>query len=189
MSQKPNQSRVYHSAMPKGLIPLVAFLLAAFASASAQNPFGPLPSACGPHEDSFDVKLDKSQHSLTQPEPGKARIYFIDDLGIVMGLRTPAEPMMLGIDGAWAGANHGNSYFSISVDPGIHHICAALRYYREAKLVAVAQLQAEAGKTYFYRTRLIALQDPQYLQLDPVDPDEGGYLVASYPLSVSHPKK
>jgi hypothetical protein len=25
---------------------------------------------------SFDVKLDKSQHTLSRPEPGKATVYF-----------------------------------------------------------------------------------------------------------------
>jgi hypothetical protein len=165
---------------------IVAFLFVAFASASAQNP---LPPACGPNDVSFNVKLDKSQHSLTQPEPGKARIYFINDLGVVRTLRTQTEPLRLGVDGAWVGASHGNSYFSVSIDPGEHHICAALQYYREAKLVVVAHLQVEAGRTYFYRTRLVALGDPQYLELDPADSDEGEFLIASYPLSVSHSKK
>ncbi len=31
-------------------------------------------------------------------------------------------------------------------------MCAASQYYREAKLVVLAHLQAEVGKTYFYRT-------------------------------------
>ena len=96
---------------------------------------------------------------------------------------------MLGIDGAWVGANHSNSYFSVSIDPGERHVCAALQYYREAKLVAVTHLKVEAGKTYFYRARLVALGDPQYLELEPVDSDEAEYLIANYPLSVSRPHK
>ena len=32
---------------------------------------------------------------------------------------------MFGIDGAWTGASHGNSYFSVSVDPGVRHVCVA----------------------------------------------------------------
>lgn len=168
--------------------PAVAFLFAAFTSALAQTPFGPLPSACGPNAVSFQVTLEKFQHSLTQPEPDKARIYFIYDLGTVTGISTLAEPMMLGIDGAWAGAIRGNSYFSATVDPGEHHMCAAVRYYREAKLVALSHLEAEAGRTYFYRARFVVLGASQYLEFDPVDSDEGKYLIASYPLSVSHPK-
>jgi len=123
-----------------------------------------------------------------QPEPGKARIYFIHDSGAVTAVFTLAEPTMLGVDGAWVGANHGNSYFSISVDPGEHHVCASSWYSREAKLVVLAHLQTEADRTYFYRTRLVVLRDTQYLELDPVDSDEGKYLIASYPLSISHSK-
>jgi predicted metalloendopeptidase len=50
-----------------------------------------------------------------QPEPGKAPIYFIRDSGAVRGIRPTAEPIMLGLDGAWAGANHESSYFFVSV--------------------------------------------------------------------------
>ena len=87
---------------------------------------------------------------------------------------------MLGIDGAWAGAIRENSYFSVTISPGEHHICAALPYYREEKSAVLAHFQAEAGRTYFYLTR--------YLELGPVDSDEGKYLIASYLLSVSRPK-
>jgi hypothetical protein len=169
-------------------VALFAFLFVAFASASAQNPFGALPSACGSKDANFNVKLDKSQHPLTQPEPGKARVYFIHDSGAATGILNLADPMMLGVDGAWVGANHGNSYFSVSVDPGEHHVCASSWFSREAKLVVLAHLQAEVGGTYFYRTRIVKLRDTQYLELDPVDSDEGKYLIASYPLSISHPK-
>jgi|WetSurMetagenome_2_1015567.scaffolds.fasta_scaffold62861_2 hypothetical protein len=169
-------------------VALAAFLFVAFTSASAQNPFGPLPSACGPKDASFNVKLDKSQHSLVRPEPGKARIYFIHDSGAATGVFNLADPMMLGVDGVWVGANHGNSYFSVSVDPGEHHMCASSWFSREAKLVVLAHLQAESGGTYFYRTRIVKLRDTQYLEIDPVDSDEGKYLIDSYPLSISHPK-
>jgi hypothetical protein len=161
---------------------------AAFASASAQNSFGPLPSACGPKDVSFDVRLDKAQHPLTQPEPGKSRIYLIHDIGAFPTLWAFEKPIMLGFDGAWLGANLKDSYFSVSIDPGEHHICAATQYNRGIKLVALAHLQVEAGKTYFYRTRFNAPGAMYYLELDAIDSDEGEYLIASYPLSVSHPK-
>jgi hypothetical protein len=162
------------------VLALVTVLFAAFTSVSAQAPFGRLPSPCGPKDASFSVRLDKSQHSLTQPEPGKARIYFIDE----SGGSNPFQPAILGIDGAWVGAIHRNSYFSVSVDPGDHHMCAASPSYRETKAVVLAHLQAEAGKTYFFRTGSIVWG----LKLDPVDSDEGKLLIASYPLSVSRPK-
>jgi len=165
-------------------VALVAFLFTTFASASAQNQFGPFPSSCGPKDASFDVRLDKSQHSLTQPESGKARIYFIDESGGVLGNRTTGTPTMLGIDGAWVGGIRRDSYFSVSVDPGEHHMCVAAPFYREAKVVVLAHLQVESGKTYFFRTGSVV----SGLVLDPLDSDEGKYLIDSYPLSVSHPK-
>ena len=157
-------------------VALIPFVFAAFASAWAKIPsVPPIPSFCGSKDAGFNVKMDKSQHALAQPEPGKARIYFIGG----------AE--LIGIDGARVGASHDNSYFSVSVDPGERHICVAGHYYnREGNQLAVvlAHLQAEAGKTYFYRTR-----NYLELQIDPIDSDEGKYLLFFYPLSVSSPKK
>lgn len=163
-------------------VALVPFVFAAFASAWAQIPsVPPIPSSCGPKDASFNVKLDKSQHFLAKPEPGKARIYFIHEIW------GSSKPVMFGIDGAWVGANHGKSYLSVSVDPGERHICVAIQYRdREGEQLSVvlAHLQAEAGQTYFYRTR-----DHLQLQIDPIDSDEGKYLLAFYPLSVPSPKK
>jgi hypothetical protein len=51
-------------------IAFAAFLLAA--SAFAQAPSTVVPTACGPSDVNFKVKLDNSQHTLAQPEPGKA---------------------------------------------------------------------------------------------------------------------
>jgi hypothetical protein len=168
--------------------PLIAFLFAAFASASAQKPPAPLPPACGPNNVDFDVKPDKSPHSLTPPEPGKALIYFLQDTGVTRGLSTATGPTMFGVDGAWVGAIHGAAYFSISVDPGEHHICAASRYfYRVAgtSVLALVHLQTEAGKTYYYRLRL----GEYSVELEAVDTDEGQFVIPYYPLSISHPKK
>lgn len=163
-------------------VALVPFVFAAFTSAWAKTPgLPPIPSSCGPKDAGFNVTLDKSQHSLAEPEAGKAQIYFIRE-----GYTGGGGPIMFGIDGAWAGASHASSYVSVSVDPGERHICVAAPYfYRETQLaVVLAHIQAEAGKTYFYRIR-----DYQELQIDPIDSDEAKYLVAFYPLSVSSPKK
>lgn len=103
---------------------LIPFVFVAFTSAWAKTPsLPPIPSSCGPKGAGFSVKLNKSQHSLAQPEAGKARIYFIRE-----GYSGGSEPIMFGIDGAWTGASHGNSYFSVSVDPGVRHVCVATQY-------------------------------------------------------------
>ncbi len=53
----------------------------------------------------------------------------------------------------------------------------------------LAHLDAEAGKTYDFRTRLSLAQGQVYFELDPIDSDEGRHLVATYPLSVPKPAR
>jgi hypothetical protein len=167
-------------------IALIALLFAA--SAYAQQSSAGVASACGPKDVSFDVKLDHSQHTLAQPEPGKARVYFIQETGIKVTFGV-YPTTSLGIDGAWVGAYKNDSYISVSVDPGEHHVCASLQALATGHQVELAHFTAEAGKIYYYRTRLILSQGQEYFELIPVDSDEARYLVASFPLSVSHPKK
>jgi hypothetical protein len=89
-------------------VALVPFVFAAFTSAWAKTPgLPPIPSSCGPKDAGFNVTLDKSQHSLAEPEAGKAQIYFIRE-----GYTGGGGPIMFGIDGAWAGASHASSYVS-----------------------------------------------------------------------------
>jgi len=156
------------------------------ASALAQN----LPTsttACGSGVGSFKVKLDESQHTLEQPDRGKARIYFIHDAGT--NWTTGYPTVKIAVDGAWQGANHGNSYFSVSVDPGEHHVCATLQSSLVAQRVELAHLTAAADTVYYYRTRLILSRGVELLELDSIDSDQGRYLTASFPLAVSSLKK
>src|ERR1035437_9266379 len=104
-------------------VAMVALLFAA--SALAQGPSAVAGVACGSENVSFKVKLDDTQHTPSQPEPGKARIYFIHESGAPWQLGYPTSKE--GIGGTWGGANHGNSYFSVSVAPGEHHLCATLQ--------------------------------------------------------------
>jgi hypothetical protein len=164
---------------------LVALLLAA--SAFAQAPPAPPTAACGPPGVSFKVKLDSSQHTLVQPDPGKARIYFFQDAGTNQTLGYPT--VKIGLDGSWAGANHGNSYFSVSVDPGEHHVCVTLQSSLVAQRVELAHFTAEPDKSYYYRTRLMMSRSVELLELEPIDADQAQYLIASFPLATASPKK
>jgi hypothetical protein len=150
------------------------FVTSAFAQAQSVG----LPPACGPKNVSFDVKLDKSQHTQAPPEPGKARVYFLQDSFVAR----------IGMDGAWVGANRGHSYFSVSVEPGEHHVCAKVDVVSEHP-VEVASFTAEAGKVYYFRARLVSVEGGLYLFLAQADNDEAKYLMDSYSLSVSQPKK
>ena len=168
-----------------------AFVVMLFAaSALAQNQSAPAVTACGPGNVSFKVKLDETAHPLVQPEQGKALVYFIHEAGTTNGYPLVAYPTLkLGMDGAWMGANHGDSYFSVAVEPGERHLCATLQSSIVDDRVVFAHFQAEAGKVYYYRTRLVLSAAVALLQLETVDSDEGKYLVSSYPRSISQPKK
>jgi hypothetical protein len=58
-----------------------------------------------------------------------------------------------------------------------------------AQRVELAHFTAEEGKTYYYRTRIVMSRSVELLELEPIDSDQGKYLVALFPLSVSSPKK
>jgi hypothetical protein len=52
----------------------------------------------------------------------------------------------------------------------------------------LANLTAEAGRVYYFRIRVFAFNQVA-IDLDPVNTDQGQYLVASSKMSESHPKK
>jgi hypothetical protein len=160
--------------------------------AFAQNPsaVSAAQAACGPKGVNFDVKDDDSQHTVAQPEAGKALVYVIQDIGAISCIGG-CITTKIALDGVWIGANHHNSYFSFAVDPGERHLCADWQshFARLSRLVGLVHFTAEAGKIYYFRTRAFGDKYNAYLDLDPIDSDMGRFFVASYPLSVSHPKK
>jgi len=166
---------------------LFIFLIFAI-SAFAEDKPAVVAQACGSKEIEFDVKRDQSQHALAPPEPGKARIYFVQDFGQTHCFGNCGITVRMGLNGGWVGANQDNSYFSVSVDPGEHHLCAVPQSWNLKRLVGLAHFTAEAGKTYYFRTRLFGEQNQQLIDLMQIDSDQAVYLIASYPLSVSHPK-
>jgi hypothetical protein len=166
---------------------LIAFLFAT--SSLAQNPSAFPSQACGSGDVDFKVKLDNTQHTPAQAAPGKALVYFIHEAGTSSAHPLGYPTLKVGIDGAWVGANRGDSWFAVPVEPGEHHVCAILQSTVVNQRLELAHLQAEAGKAYYYRTRLVMSGQVGLLELDPLDSDQGGYLIGSYPLSVSHPKK
>jgi hypothetical protein len=145
----------------------------------------------------FDVKNDKSQHTLGQPEPGKTLVYVIQDIGPATHCLGMCVTTKVALDGAWVGANHHNSYFSFAVDPGERHLCAKLQAAFEpdtrpvvlAHFTALVHFTAEAGKVYYFRTRDLFASNGDLFDFDPIDSDQGKLFVASIPMSVSHPKK
>ena len=147
-------------------------------------------SACGPKGVNFDVKDDNSQHTVGQPEAGKALVYVIQDIGApncIGGCLTTK----IAVDGAWVGANHQNSYLSFAADPGEHHLCANWQshFARMSRVTGLAHFTAEAGKVYFFRNRILGGTGATFFDIEPIDSDQGRLLIASIPMSISHPKK
>jgi hypothetical protein len=159
--------------------------------AFAQAPPAASPAACGPEKISFDVKTEKSQPRPAQLDPAKALVYFIQDDGPLGNHQH--STLRIGLDGEWVGAYKHNSYFSVSVDPGERHVCVNVQPYNP-ELVALAHFTAEQGKVYYFRTQLLAgittlYPMPPHIDLDQPDSDQAKYLLGSYPVSVSQPKK
>ena len=173
-------------------VTVLGFLL--FASC-ALTPAQPVATSCGPSDVKFDVKHDNTQHSLTQADPGKALVYVIEVFRKPPGeLGNPT--IRVGLDGTWIGANQGTSYLSFAVDPGEHHLCTNWQsmWKRLSDQHSLTSFSAEAGKTYFFRVQTHVESEGRdsqvwYIDLQPVNPDEGKYLVATAPLSVSQQKK
>ena len=169
---------------------LAMFLFAT--TALAQNAATAVAPGCGAADAKFDVKADKSQHQPAQPDKGKAVVYFVEDDSSFES--SPKPITRLGIDGSWVGANHGNSYFHVTVDPGEHHLCASWQSWvgfgmRETS--AAAHFTAEPGQVYFFRVRNTWLTEHRgsHVDLSPLDSDEGQLLTSRYAFSNFRPRQ
>ena len=173
----------------------VLILMLLTLSAFAQQEAPAVATACGPKDVKYDAKLDEFQHTLAPPEAGKALVYFIQDMGVVNCIGG-CMTTRIGVDGVWVGANQHNSYFSVDMEPGEHHVCASpqsrLLPKPSAKyagiLLALTHFTADAGKVYYFRMRSFGDPSQMIFEMDPVDSDQAKYLMAYYPLSVSHQK-
>lgn len=151
-------------------------------------------AACGPEETKFDLKTSDAGHSLAQPEPGKALLYVIGQDGTQNIFCKGCEIIArVGLNGDWIGAVNGDSFLSSSVAPGEHHLCTQWqsRFSTRSKRLALANFNAEAGKTYYFRMRLITQgkDAPPLLDMEQINSDEGKYMVLTSQTSESHAKK
>lgn len=165
------------------------FVLLLSAMAFAQNATTAAAPGCGTTQTKFDVKTDKSQHPMAQLEGAKAVVYFVEDDTDFRS--TPRPVTRVGIDGTWVGANKGNSYFSLSVDPGEHHICANWQNFvgfGAGHQSAAAHFTADPGQAYFFRIHNSYLLRIPHIELTPLDSDEGRLLAGQFGLSTFHPK-
>lgn len=141
-------------------------------------------SACGPGRAHFDVEATDYTNSVTQPTSGKALVYVIAEGPITA---------RIGLNGAWVGAVEGNSHLSFPVDPGEHHVCASWQsiFFKGNDAVALSSFTVEAGKIYYFRVRatIQGKYAPSLLDMEPLNPDQGSYMVLKSKISESHVKK
>ena len=146
-----------------------------------------LPDSCGSDQVKFKVTQRDNAPALEAADPGKAQVVLIetlDPVGKCIGCEITGR---IGVDGAWVGANKGSSYFAFSVEPGSHNLCAnwQSRIDTLRSKVAMVSLNAEAGKTYYYKLN-ISLTSFAF-DLVPVTEEEGKYRMKLYSLSESRP--
>jgi hypothetical protein len=151
-----------------------------------------LPDSCGDDKVNFDGKLEKDRPLSTEPESGKAQVVFIESLNKTGTCFHCISTTRIGVDGAWAGANQDNSYFSIAVPPGEHNFCADVQSKPGRLQIGMGTLMAEPGKTYYYKLRLTwnyldGTSPYSDLELVPIGADEAKYRLKISALSISTP--
>jgi hypothetical protein len=176
----------------KATLVVILFAISAFAQ-NQTEPNQPAEAACGPATTQFDTQSAPKQ-AMAQPEAGNSQVYVIEVFDKVVG-EIGHPTLRIGLDGAWMGADKGNSYLTFPVDQGEHHLCAKgqSRLKRISRQVAFTGFTAEAGKNYYFRARATEHGGSTgasnfSLDLDPVNADEGKFLVASSDFVVSCPK-
>jgi len=111
-----------------------------------------LPDACGDDAVQFKVEAVDDHSKELKPEEGKALLVIVEE-GVSKHFDLTTR---YGIDGAWVGATHTNTYFLVQLTPGEHHLCAAPQKHlgfsdkdREL-LIAMNPFTVEAGKVYYF---------------------------------------
>jgi len=157
-----------------------------------------LPDACGNEKVSFKIQLRKSPPTPDAPEAGKAQVFFIEKSEkplAIIGCMDCNNITRFGVDGAWVGATKDNSYFSIPLEPGVHHLCAV-----RGKEIDAEPLTVEAGKTYYFQVEYKAVGkqygtpgNPNYqvkkkVKFSMLNEDDGKYRIKVSALSIATPK-
>ncbi len=163
---------------------LAVILLSCAAMAQNDAAIEKAKSACGPGQIHFDVEAIDYPNSVTQPPSGKALVYVIAEGQITA---------RIGLNGTWVGAVQGNSHLFFPVDPGEHHVCASWQsvFIKSNKLVVLSSFTAEAGKIYYFRVRatIQGQNASPLLDMEPINGDQGSYMVLKSKISESHVKK
>jgi len=174
-----------------------AFLLIATLALGICCRAATLPDACGDDSVRFDVKTLKHQAPPPAPAAAMAQIVFVENFEQNQGLFCIECKVTtrVGVDGHWVGADYGNSYIVDNVAPGEHHLCvdwqSAMPKMRQK--VGLLSLTAAPGQVYYAEIKVRMIQydntTERRLVLEPLDNDEGKYLVKITPLAKAASKK
>ena len=179
---------------------IVLFLCASlFTAVQAQGAKVILPKACGDDNVRFDVSTQKGQPPPAAPEAGKAQLVFIETMekgGYTCIGHCPEFVTRVGLNGAWIGANKGNSFFAYTVDPGEYHLCVDWQSARGKlrRKVGMDAFILDPGTVYYYQVKVKSIMmSDTYSELDlklvALSQDEANYLFPLSALSISKPKK
>ena len=138
-------------------------------------------AGCGPTKTQFDVKVDKKLHFVTQSGSDKALVFVVEEYKTDPHFHTIGHvTARAGLDGNWVGATHEGSYISFLVEPGTHRLCSDVQsmFAAAQKLSGAAQLNAEAGKTYYYRVVVDDNRQQPQLWVKAMDEPEGLLMVS-----------
>jgi hypothetical protein len=149
-----------------------------------------LPDSCGPDNSKFNVKTEKDHALPVAPDAGKAQIIFLESENQLLGPFMHAT-VRYGIDGAWVGANNGSSYFTLTVDPGVHHLCANWQsdLKREDKNAHATSFTAQPDHVYYFTANVTV--ESKYVvtfDLSRLNADEGKYRIKTLRFSTFKPK-
>jgi hypothetical protein len=163
-----------------------ALFLCASLACAGQAWAATLPDSCGDDKIKFDVKTGEDTPPPA-PAEGKAQIFFIENENSKLSLFSDVT-VRFGMDGAWVGADYGNSYFALTLEPGVHHVCASWQSSLERfqKNVDLTSFTAEPGQVYYFAAQvtLNGREDPTFA-LSQLNPDAGKYRVKESKLSAS----
>jgi len=168
------------------VLALVALLVSA-AQALAMR----LPDSCGDDRVKFEVTTQNGQPAPAAPESGGAHLILIQTENHMVSPFHDAT-IRFGLDGAWAGATNGNSYFVLAIAPGVHHVCASWQstFKALARNVDLTSFTAEAGRTYYLQADVnVESQYSVGFKLSQIDDDKGQYLVGMARYSTFKTKK